>query len=388
MHSDDGSSSSSDAGSDDAVLTKARFTALLDQSAFAVQLFPLTKTGKRFANQAYELHTGYPVQEWAGRQGELISVFEGDRDRVLARASLVRKLAHERHFEEFEQLMSTPFDLRIQRADGELRWVRVYGNWVVMPDGQPVEYLQIITDITDQERQHQAAVLAKENAEALLQAHELQASVLRHELRNALSAVLGFSSLLLRDDGLEAEVKNRVEMIASSTRHAVDVIDESQSSISHQLSLEPLDVVALAQTAARMSAQQAHQMDATVSVISEGQTFAMGNGRFLLQVLVNLISNAIKYGKVSGQVLVRVNKLADLVVIDVIDDGPGIEPALLPRLFTVGERLGRTDAHGSGLGLSISRLLVEQMRGSLTVEAVSTGGMKFSVTLPAPVSGA
>lgn len=180
------------------------------------------------------------------------------------------------------------------------------------------------------------------------------------------------------------EVKNRVEMIAASARHAVDVIEASPANVSHRLALEPIDVVVLAQTAARMSSQQAHQRDATVSVISTGPTFAIGHDRFLLQVLVNLISNAIKYGKVSGQVLVVLNKLPDLTIIDVIDDGPGIEPALLPRLFTAGDRLGRTDAHGSGLGLSISKLLVDQMHGSLTVEAVPTGGSKFSITLPSP----
>lgn len=386
MFPDDGSSGSSDEAFNDPVLTKARLAALLDQSAFIVQLFPLTKTGKRFANKAYELHTGYPVQEWVERRRDMVAVFEGDQERAVAQARLILTLARERRFEEFEQTMSTPFDSRVQRADGEIRWIRAYGNLVITADGDAVEYLQITTDVTDQECQRQAAVLAKENAEALLQAHEMQASVQRHELRSALTSVLGFSSLLLRDTDLEADVKNRVEMIAASARHAVDVIEASPANISHRLALEPLDVVALAQTAARMSSQQAHQMDATVSVISEGHTFAIGHDRFLLQVLVNLISNAIKYGKVSGQVLVVVNKLPDVTVIDVIDDGPGIEPALLPRLFVAGERLARTDAHGSGLGLSISKLLVDQMHGSLTVEAVRTGGSKFSITLPAPIS--
>ena len=104
----------------------------------------------------------------------------------------------------------------------------------------------------------------------------------------------------------------------------------------------------------------------------------------LKQVLINLLSNAIKYNRPAGTVRVQVERLADTLRLSVVDSGVGIAPADQRRLFEPFNRLAhsRSAIEGSGIGLSVTRALVDLMHGRIEVHSQRGVGSTFSVTLP------
>ena len=108
----------------------------------------------------------------------------------------------------------------------------------------------------------------------------------------------------------------------------------------------------------------------------------------MLQILLNLIGNAIRYAPENSAIWLRVEADKANARVTVADQGPGIPLEQQDRLFEKFERLGRTDAAGSGLGLYISRRLARAMGGELTVDSGAGQGARFTLTLPrAPTSG-
>lgn len=109
-----------------------------------------------------------------------------------------------------------------------------------------------------------------------------------------------------------------------------------------------------------------------------------GNGRRLGQVVSNLLDNAIKYAPEQGHVRLRAAFQQDAVQVDVSDNGPGIPPADLPHIFEkfYRARQGNQHAHGSGLGLSIARSIVQAHRGQLWAESTEGTGATISFRLP------
>jgi signal transduction histidine kinase len=104
----------------------------------------------------------------------------------------------------------------------------------------------------------------------------------------------------------------------------------------------------------------------------------------VVQILLNLLSNAVKYNVFGGEVSVSVDSTEERVSLAVSDTGPGIAPEVLPRLFEPFDRLGaeQTDVEGTGIGLTVSRALAEQMGGRLTVRSTPGEGSTFTLELP------
>jgi len=128
------------------------------------------------------------------------------------------------------------------------------------------------------------------------------------------------------------------------------------------------------------------EMHAQVSVEVDEEILALGDPAGMEQVIQNLVDNALKYGKEGGTVRVLAERKGDRVEMRVIDDGPGIAAAHLPRIFERFYRVdpGRSRARGgTGLGLAIVKHLCESMGGSVTVESEVGKGCSFKVDLPA-----
>jgi signal transduction histidine kinase len=104
--------------------------------------------------------------------------------------------------------------------------------------------------------------------------------------------------------------------------------------------------------------------------------------RRVLQILLNLVTNAIRYSPDGTEVRIEIAERSDMAEISVQDQGAGVSLADQEKIFAKFERLGRTGDGGSGLGLYISRRLARFMGGDLTVETLEQGGAKFTLTLP------
>jgi len=212
-----------------------------------------------------------------------------------------------------------------------------------------------------------------------------------HELRTPLSAVYGAARTLRRPEISDAELRTRlITMIEEEADRLAEIIDRilvSSQLDRHELRIEHerIDVRALcdsvlASTALRASPRHTLVLDA------EEQVWAQSDPNRLRQVLVNLVDNALKYSPEGGIVELRVHRdNGDGVLIDVTDQGLGIAEQEHDQVF---DKFFRADPEmirgigGSGLGLYISRELIEQMGGSITVSSTPGEGSTFTVRLP------
>jgi signal transduction histidine kinase len=225
-------------------------------------------------------------------------------------------------------------------------------------------------------------------------------SRMSHELRTPLAAIMGFSELLALSD-LDERRQEWAGTILKAGQHLVRLVDEVLD-ISRieagelALSLEPVEITGLLEDAVELVQPLADGRGIALQRprISDGSGYVRADSQSLKQVLINLLSNAVKYNREGGEVRVSVYAVgSDRMRIAVADTGPGIARESLTKLFTPFERLNAgSDVQGTGLGLALSRSLVEAMGGSIEVESTPGEGSTFTVELargePAAVAAA
>ncbi len=145
-----------------------------------------------------------------------------------------------------------------------------------------------------------------------------------------------------------------------------------------------IDLADVARRAAGILGVRAREKDIAIDAPRLGETLpAVGEFRRVLQILLNLIGNAVRYAPAGSQVWLRAESEDGTARLVVADQGPGLSPEQQARLFGKFERLGRSGDGGTGLGLYISRRLARAMGGDLTVESAAGQGARFILTLPA-----
>ncbi|HEV8420372.1 MAG TPA: PAS domain S-box protein [Actinomycetota bacterium] len=240
------------------------------------------------------------------------------------------------------------------------------------------------------ERAKEEAEQAKEEAERANRAKSEFLSRMSHELRTPLNAVLGFGQLL-EMDSLNEEQQESVAQILKGGRHLLDLINEVLDIARIEvgriaLSLEPVAVDESVLGAVDLIRPLATERGIRLGTeISESSGYVTADRQRLKQVLLNLLSNAVKYNRAGGSVAVRcVPAPGGWARVEVADDGPGIAPEYMSRLFVPFERLGAENSgvEGTGLGLALSKRLVEVMGGTLEVDSTPGRGSTFSVSLP------
>ncbi len=211
-----------------------------------------------------------------------------------------------------------------------------------------------------------------------------------HELRTPLNSVLGFAQLLQMSE-LGAEDSDAVERILGAGRHLLTLINElidiaRIESGDLSLSVEPVLVRPLIEESSRLMAPIAAERAIRIIQDCPHPALATHADRHRLsQVLVNLISNAVKYNHRDGTITIACREEgtghASIVV---SDTGPGISPENIERIFVPFERLGaeQTTVEGTGIGLPLARALTEAMGGQLTASSVPGQGAAFTVSLP------
>jgi signal transduction histidine kinase/ActR/RegA family two-component response regulator len=210
-----------------------------------------------------------------------------------------------------------------------------------------------------------------------------------HELRTPLNAILGFGQLLEMGT-LAAKQREGVEHILRAGRHLLRLIDEVLD-ISRieagrlQLSLEPVPVEATLRHAIDLvrPLARAHDVSVQLEPVDE-RLHVLADRQRLQQVLLNFLSNAIKYNRAGGTVTASCARgEGSRLAVTVTDTGPGIAPDKLARLFVPFDRLGAEGSgiEGTGLGLALSKSLVEAMGGAIRVQSREDEGSTFAVEL-------
>lgn len=274
-------------------------------------------------------------------------------------------------------------DFRLFRADtGEERWIAGRGRAVCDASGETVAMLGVNFDITaETHKEAKLKGVAKRRAEFL--------AMLGHELRNPLAplAYLGrkmeTSPLSVAEQAQAAAVLKR--QVLQLTRLVDDLLEVSRielGKIDLQMQSVALEaVIAAAVEAVMPSIQERNQ---TLSQALVAGLCVRGDAARLTQVVTNLLSNASKYTPCGGALEIAVGQDGPDATIRLSDNGPGIEPDLLPLLFdpfTQGLRTLDRAQEGLGVGLSIVKRLVE-LHGGKVVVASSGQGATFTVTLP------
>jgi PAS domain S-box-containing protein len=313
-------------------------------------------------------------------------------------------------------------EYRMLARDGRIFWFRDQAAVVLAGDGRPLFLQGVMYDVTNQKRAEQEirdmnADLerrvadrtseldtanrkliererrleeARVEAERANRAKSEFLSRMSHELRTPLNAILGFGQLLEMDE-LSEEQREAVQQIQKGGRHLLDLINEVLDIARIEagrmsLSLEPVGVNSIVHDGLALVRPLAEERDVRIELgpLADGDPYVFADRQRLQQTFLNLLSNAVKYNRDPGTVRISTRSVGDeRLCIDVSDDGVGIPPEKLHRLFVPFERLGveHSGVEGTGLGLALSRHLVEVMGGDLRVESTPGRGSTFTVEL-------
>lgn len=282
-------------------------------------------------------------------------------------------------------------DFRYRNATGDFLHVLERGFVLRNDAGVPVRMVGAMMDVTSQKRAADS-LRAKEAAEKSNQAKSQFLSRMSHELRTPLNAILGFAQLLDMDEPSEGQREN-ISYILSGGKHLLrlinEVLDISRIETGNlAISREPIQLRDALSEALTMVSPLAFRSEIEVTNEAEFGEFVYVNAdrQRLLQVFINLLSNAVKYNFPKGEVRVTGEvTLQGTVRVHIADTGLGISSDMADRVFKPFDRLGaesRSEVEGTGLGLALSKNLIEAMGGSISFVSSLGMGTTFSIEIP------
>jgi ribose transport system substrate-binding protein len=240
------------------------------------------------------------------------------------------------------------------------------------------------------ENSQRQLIEAKEKVEGASEAKSRFLSRVSHELRTPINGVLAYAQLLQLDHA-DGESRESIDQIITSARHITTLVDEFLDIARIEAGAIPIDIerihpAAIASEVIAMTRPLAQAQSTTVELIGEHDPVALADPVRLRQTMLNLVSNAIKYGRSDEPITITVSSQGDRTAIEVRDRGTGINGHHLERLFTPFDRLDAdsSDQEGSGIGLSVAKQLTELMDGTIDVTSEVGAGTAFTVSLAAP----
>ncbi len=239
-------------------------------------------------------------------------------------------------------------------------------------------------------QEKQAADIARRDAVRANEFKSVMLSRVSHEFRTPLNHILGFSQILEMDE-LSAAQRESVEQIGIAGHRLLSLVDEvldiSASETGElDLHIQPLHFVPLIELVLEQMHPEAAKHDVTIKMygVYDMEYRVSADKTRLLQVLTNLVSNAVKYNRPGGEVhIIAEATLSRRLRISIRDTGPGIPRDRVESLFVPFERLGNDHVTGGkGLGLVLSKALVVAMRGTIEVRSEPGSGTTFTIDLP------
>jgi two-component system, sensor histidine kinase and response regulator len=337
-----------------------------------------------FVSREAEELLGYPAARWVDEPTFLESIQHPDDREWVARTS--RRATADRR--------DHSMDYRVFAQDGRVIWLRDIVT-VVAADGEPVELVGVMTDISEYKAAEEALEAAHAQALAATRAKSEFLASMSHEIRTPMNAVIGLTGILL-DSPLQPDQRQLVETVRASGDALLgiinDILDFSRVE-SGKLQLEkiPFNLGTVAEEVVSLLAERAtaKSLELTCLVDNDVPAQLLGDPGRIRQVLLNLVGNALKFTD-SGEVAVRISlqhQAASQAVVrcEVSDTGVGVPRDVQTRLF---EAFTQADASttrrygGTGLGLAISRRMVELMGGNIGVDSEPGVGSRFWFVVP------
>lgn len=330
-------------------------------------------------NRAAERMFGYTAAEAIGQSIRMVipADRQGEEDDVLARLRRGEKIDH--------------FETVRQKKDGTLFPISLTVSPIRDASGQIVGASKVARDLsplrdyaTKLEQQVQERTAALESANAQLEAFAYSVS---HDLRAPLRGMQGLSQALLEDYGTHLDETGRDYAIRIVRESALlDKLIQDLLAYSRltrvEVAFEHVDLHTVIDASLKVLADEVATKRANV-VVEGVLPSVRGNHAVLVQVVSNLISNAVKFGGEGGVVRVRASDEGAMIRLWVEDQGIGIEPEHQERIFRVFERLHGTESYpGTGIGLAIVRRGAERLGGRAGVESALGKGARFWVEVP------
>ena len=279
------------------------------------------------------------------------------------------------------------------RKDGSLFWANVVFTAIRDQLGELRGFAKLTRDLTERRQVEAALTDAKSLAEKANQAKSDFLSSMSHELRSPLNAILGFAQLMESDSPPPTtEQQSSIGQILKGGWYLLDLINEILDlavieSGKASLSLEPVSLIEVMLECRSMIEPQVQKRGIQMRFPRlDNPWFVRADRTRLKQVLINLLSNAIKYNQQGGTVVMACSAAAhDRIRISVRDTGAGLPADKLDQLFEPFNRLGQESSaeEGTGIGLVVTKRLVELMGGTIGVESTVGAGSEFWIELSA-----
>ncbi|MEQ1620285.1 MAG: ATP-binding protein [Methylococcales bacterium] len=283
---------------------------------------------------------------------------------------------------------------RYIRKDGSIRWVDVKACMVSDSEGRAIHSIDISQDITDQKYAELNSIKAQSAAESANLAKSEFLSRMSHELRTPLNSILGYAQLLeVGSPALTDTQHERIKPIIKAGWYLLKLIEEILDlsvieSGKIPLSMESLLLIDMMSECQSMVETLAVKRGIRMNFIHFDNTWLVYADRVRLkQVMLNLLSNAVKYNSVHGVVKVSCTRDSKHLCISIKDNGFGLSPEKLAQLFQQFNRLGQETGseQGTGIGLVVSKQLVELMGGNMSVTSTVGLGSEFCITFRHPM---
>lgn len=371
--------------------------AMLQSAAFALIAGDLNGKTTLFNPAAEEL-LGYKAEEILGR---LPSIFHVPEEV----AAMAEKLSAR-----FNEKIPVGYDVFIYRAlrgiietdnwtyirkDGKKVPVRLTVTMLRNENGESTGYLGIAYDISQQLEYEKAIISAKESALAGNKAKSEFLANMSHEIRTPMNAIMGMAELL-QETELDDEQRKYVEIFSRAGDSLLnlinDILDLSKIEAGHfELDHASFSLCSLVEKVTEIMALKAHQkqLELMVDIEDSLHDTYFGDGNRIRQILLNLVGNAVKFTK-RGDIILHIYGGKNIynkkeIIIEVQDSGIGMTPEQVSKLF---ERFAQADSSitkeygGTGLGLNITKRLLDLMGGSINVQSTMGIGTRFTITIP------
>ena len=285
-------------------------------------------------------------------------------------------------------------DFRVVRGDGTIRYVRCEGRCELDEDGDVIALYGVMQDITAQTEHAMELHAAKDAAEQAYASKTRFLANMSHELRTPLNAIIGFSDMIERQM-LGAVGNDKYVEYANSIKKSgehllaliTDILDMSKIEVGkYELAIEDIDLGDVVNTAVRMIESRA--MDGLIEInnhIPNRGPMLKADRRAVMQILLNILSNAVKFTEPGGEITMDIEEFENHVSIKVTDSGIGIPANKLSAVLRPFEQVSNAftrNHEGSGLGLAITKELAELHGGMISLESKEGEGTCAHIRLP------
>ncbi|HUL09512.1 MAG TPA: PAS domain-containing protein [Candidatus Acidoferrum sp.] len=339
----------------------------------------------QFISDAIEDLCGRPAGHFAAPHGDGLAGMIHAADRAMVEDVIREAVAQRRPF---------AAEYRIVHKDGSIRWVHNKGRAMFGADGKPRHLDGAIFDVTERKQAEVALIRTKTAAENANRAKSAFLALMSHEFRTPLNAIIGFSDLIRSEAhgpiGNEL-YKEYLQDIMMSGNHLLalinDILDLSKAEAGKiSLNEAPADIADIATESAAMVRQQAGDADVVLECsVASALPALLCDARVVKQILLNLLTNAIKFTPAGGRVMLEANLAGEGLRVVVRDTGIGIADADLPKALA---DFGRVDGEfgrsrpGTGLGLPLAKHLSEAHGASFVIDSQIDVGTTIAIVFP------